>query len=63
MTRERLNRGGLVAGVLFVVIGAAFLLGEIGLIEMRLSLFLPIALVLAGLALLASAWTGNDDGS
>jgi hypothetical protein len=63
MTEERINRGGLVAGVLFLVIGLAFLLGEIGLIEIPLSLFLPIALVLAGLALLASAWTGDDDGA
>jgi hypothetical protein len=61
MTGRRLHRGAIVAGALFVVIGLAFLLDAADIVDLRPAIVLPVALVIAGLALLATAWSGDAD--
>lgn len=50
-----LNRSSLVWGAVFCVIGLAFLLEEVGVWQVRLSVLLPTLLVAGGLVLAASA--------
>jgi hypothetical protein len=49
------NRSALMFGLLFVVLGGAFLLDDLGVLAVRIGLLLPALLIVAGLALTASA--------
>ena len=51
MTRERFDAGGLVAGVLFVVLGVLFLLDELDVWELDAALVWPLVLIGLGLAI------------
>ena len=42
------DRNGVFAGLVFVVIGAVFLLDELGVVELRLAYLLPLLLIGAG---------------
>ncbi|MEX2626829.1 MAG: DUF5668 domain-containing protein [Ilumatobacteraceae bacterium] len=48
----RPDTGGIVAGVLFVLVGVVFLLDELDVWTIRLSYVLPLVLIGVGLALL-----------
>lgn len=52
MSRRGPDAGGVVAGVLFVVIGLVFVLHELDVWTIRLSYVLPLLLIALGLALL-----------
>ena len=60
MSERRLDRGALVWGALFTVLGAAFLLQELGLWRIRGEVFLPVLLIVAGAMLLVSAVAGRE---
>lgn len=51
----RLNRSALVFGVVFVLVGGAYLLEELGVWVVRTGYLLPALLVVAGLALTVTA--------
>jgi hypothetical protein len=53
------NRSALMFGLLFVVLGGAFLLDDLGVLAVRIGLLLPALLIVAGLALTASAVGGT----
>ena len=55
----RLSRSALFFGVLFVAVGAAYLLEDLGVWTLRAGVFLPIVLVVGGLALTVSAFAGQ----
>lgn len=52
MSRRRPDTGGVVAGVLFLLVGMLFLLDELDVWTIRLSYVLPLVLIGLGLALL-----------
>lgn len=43
-----IDRRGLVAGIVFVLLGVAFLLDELDVLEMRLAYVLPLLLIAVG---------------
>lgn len=53
MNLEGLNRRALLAGVVFVVLGALFLLEDLDVLELRAAFVLPIVLIVLGVAVLA----------
>jgi uncharacterized membrane protein HdeD (DUF308 family) len=53
---RRVDRLSLVVGVLFVVAGVVFLLDALEVWRLRVDYLVPLALIVLGLAVLASAW-------
>ena len=53
---SQVDRLSLVVGVLFVLAGIVFLLDALEVWELRLDYLVPLALIVLGLAVLASAW-------
>ena len=53
---RRVDRLSLVVGVLFVLAGVVFLLDALGVWRLRVDYLVPLALIVLGLAVLASAW-------
>jgi hypothetical protein len=49
------NRSAIIFGLLFVVLGGAFLLDDLGLVAVRLMTLAPVLLIVAGVALTVSA--------
>jgi hypothetical protein len=58
---RRVDRRGLIAGLVFVVLGVAFLLDELDVLEMRLAYVLPVLLIAAGVWILLGR-TSNGGG-
>jgi uncharacterized membrane protein HdeD (DUF308 family) len=52
----RVDRLSLVVGVLFVLAGVLFLLDALEVWKLRIDYLVPLALIVLGLAVLASAW-------
>ena len=52
----RVDRLSLVVGVLFVVAGILFLLDALDVWRLRVDYLVPLALIVLGLVVLASAW-------
>jgi hypothetical protein len=52
--RSRLDRGDLAFGVVFVVLGGAYLLQELGVWRVQPQLLLPALLIVAGVVVAAS---------
>lgn len=52
---DRVNPGAAIVGLVFVVLGAYFLLDELDVVRVRPILILPILLIGLGLGLLANA--------
>jgi uncharacterized membrane protein HdeD (DUF308 family) len=53
---RRVDRLSLVVGVLFVLAGVLFLLDALEVWRLRVDYLVPLALIVLGLAVLASAW-------
>ena len=53
---RRVDRLSLVVGVLFVLAGVLFLLDALDVWRLRIDYLVPLALVVLGLVVLASAW-------
>ena len=53
---RRVDRLSLVAGVLFVLAGVLFLLDALDVWRLRIDYLVPLALILLGLVVVASAW-------
>jgi Domain of unknown function (DUF5668) len=53
---SQVDRLSLVVGVLFVLAGIVFLLDALEVWELRVDYLVPLALIVLGLAVLASAW-------
>lgn len=52
---HRVHRSSLVFGPVFLVLGLAYVLDDLGVLEVRLPVIGPVLLIAAGLALAASA--------
>ena len=52
----RVDRLSLVVGVLFVLAGVLFLLDALEVWKLRIDYLVPLALIVLGLAVVASAW-------
>jgi uncharacterized membrane protein HdeD (DUF308 family) len=52
---NELHRPSLIFGVLFLVAGLVFLLDEFDVISLSMEVFLPLVLVLVGIALIVGA--------
>ena len=52
----RVDRLSLVVGVLFVLAGVLFLLDALDVWRLRIDSLVPLALIVLGLVVLASAW-------
>ena len=52
---NRIDAGGMVAGVLFMLIGGMFLLARLDLLVLRPDLLLPVVLLGGGAAMIAAA--------
>jgi hypothetical protein len=53
---HRVDRLSLVVGVLFVLVGVVFLLDALEVWRLRVDYLVPLALIVLGLVVLASAW-------
>ena len=53
---RRVDRLSLVVGVLFVLAGVLFLLDSLQVWRLRVDYLVPLALIVLGLVVLASAW-------
>ena len=53
---RRVDRLSLVVGVLFVLAGVLFLLDALDVWRLRIDYLVPLALIVLGLVVLASAW-------
>ena len=53
---QRVDRLSLVVGVLFVLAGIVFLLDALDIWRLRIDYLVPLALIVLGLVVLASAW-------
>ena len=53
---RRVDRLSLVVGVLFVLVGVVFLLDALEVWRLRVDYLVPLALIVLGLVVLASAW-------
>jgi hypothetical protein len=53
---RRIDRLSLVVGVLFVLAGVLFLLDALEVWRLRVDYLVPLALIVLGLVVLASAW-------
>jgi hypothetical protein len=52
MNDQPINRGSIVAGVFFVLVGAAFLLQELDVWDLRAAYVFPVLLIALGVAVL-----------
>jgi len=59
MIRERFNAGGVIAGLIFIVLGAALLLEQLDVWELRLQVVLPAFLVGVGVLIVLGALLGR----
>ena len=59
MNDQPVNRGSVVAGVVFILIGTAFLLQELDLWELKAVYVFPALLIALGIAVLLGG-TGRD---
>ena len=57
-----INRGSVVAGVFFILVGTAFLLQEAGLWDLKAVYVFPVLLIVLGLAVLLGG-TGSKETS
>lgn len=55
MTRERVNPNGIVAGLLFIALGGAFLLDRLDIWDLRFEVVWPSVLVGAGILVVLGA--------
>jgi cytochrome c oxidase subunit IV len=60
MERHPLDLVSLVAGVIFSLVGLAFLVGALGSVDVQLRWLWPVVLVVLGLALLAGNRPGRS---
>lgn len=60
MNDKPINRGSVVAGVFFILVGAAFLLDELGMWELRAIYVLPVLLIALGVAVILGG-TGRSE--
>lgn len=60
MRDTRLDRSALVWGSLFTVVGATFLLQELGVWRVSAEVLLPVLLIVAGVVLLGSGLSRGD---
>ena len=60
---RRVDRLSLVVGVLFVLAGVLFLLDALDVWRLRVDYLVPLALIVLGLVVLASAWPLRSRGS
>ena len=56
----RVDRLSLVVGVLFVLAGILFLLDALDVWRLRVDYLVPLALIVLGLVVLASAWPSRS---
>lgn len=63
MSTRRLDRGALVWGAVFTVIGVTFLAAEVGGWTVRADVFLPLLLIIAGVVLAVSGVGRRDRAS
>jgi uncharacterized membrane protein len=52
MNDQPVNRGSIVAGVFFILVGVAFLLQELGLWDLKAVYVLPVLLIALGVAVI-----------
>jgi hypothetical protein len=57
---RRLDRLSLVAGILFALAGVVFLLDALEVWKLRVDYLVPLALIVLGLAVLASGWPSGS---
>jgi hypothetical protein len=50
-----MNRGALIAGVVFIALGVVFLLDTLGVIDLRAAILFPVLLIAVGVAILLQA--------
>jgi hypothetical protein len=62
MARNGPNRTALVAGLLFVALGVAFLLDALDVVSLRGAYVWPVALIVIGLAVLWGGLTSSRKG-
>jgi hypothetical protein len=62
MNDQPINRGSIVAGVFFVLVGAAFLLQELDVWDLRAAYVFPVLLIALGVAVLLGG-TGRRESS
>lgn len=59
--RRAIDRGALVWGTLFVVVGITYLLQALGVWEVRGEVLLPLLLILAGLIVVVTGVRGGSN--
>jgi uncharacterized membrane protein HdeD (DUF308 family) len=57
---QRPDRLSLVAGVIFVIAGIVFLLDALEVWQLRGDYLVPLALIVLGVAVVATAWPARD---
>jgi surface polysaccharide O-acyltransferase-like enzyme len=62
MNEQPINRGTIVAGVFFILVGTAFLLQEAGLWTLKAVYVFPVLLIVLGLAVILGG-TGRKETS
>ena len=62
MSERPVNRGSIIAGVFFILIGAAFLLQELELWDLKAVYVFPVLLIALGVAVLLGG-TGRSESS
>lgn len=60
MRPRTFDRAALVWGAVFTVIGVAFLLQEVGAWRVRMDVFLPVVLIIAGIVLVGGGFVRNE---
>ncbi len=63
MNDQPINRGSVVAGVFFILVGAAFLLQELDVWELNAVYVLPLLLIALGVAVLLGGTGKRESGS
>ncbi len=59
MNDQPINRGSIVAGVVFILVGTAFLLQELDLWDLKAVYVFPVLLIALGIAVILGG-TGRD---
>jgi cell wall-active antibiotic response 4TMS protein YvqF len=57
---QRLDRLSLVAGLIFVIAGIVFLLDALEVWQLRGDYLVPLALIVLGVAVVATSWPARD---
>jgi hypothetical protein len=55
-----MNRAALVFGPAFLILGGVYLLEDLGVLDVRLAVVLPLLVIMAGIVLLASSAARAD---